>query len=78
MKVADLIKKLSEFPADMEIVGYESDMERAGIMPYHAYLKKTKVKEVVKETWDRFDGTDYTYKCFVEDPNGDKEVLYLR
>lgn len=52
-------------------------MERHGIMEESFYGKVVKVKEEKASTWDRFDGTDYTYTRYVEDKNGDKEVFYM-
>jgi hypothetical protein len=37
MKVKDLIEKLKQFDENMEIVAYESDMERSGIQPVNVY-----------------------------------------
>lgn len=33
MKVKELIEKLQKLNPELEIVGYESDMERSGIKP---------------------------------------------
>lgn len=77
MKVGDLKKMLENIPDDLVIVGYESDMERHGIMEASFYGKVVKVKEEKVSTWDRFDGTDYSYTRYVEDKNGDKEVFYM-
>lgn len=77
MKVKDLIEKLKKFDENMEIVAYESDMERSGIQPVNVYPRVIKVKEVTKSTWDRFDGTDYTYTTYTQSETGDKEVLQL-
>ena len=40
-------------------------------------MKVISVKMVKKETWDRFDGTDYTYETFEEDGNGDMKAFRL-
>ena len=77
MKVRDLKKLLENVPDDLDIVGYESDMERHGIMEKSIYGKVVKVKTEKVSTWDRFDGTDYAYTRYVEDKNGDKEVFYM-
>jgi len=77
MKVRDLKKLLENVSDDLDIVGYESDMERHGIMEKSIYGKVVKVKTEKVSTWDRFDGTDYTYTRYVEDKNGDKEVFYM-
>lgn len=77
MKVKELIEKLKKFDENMEIVAYESDMERSGIQPVNIYPRIIKVKEVTKSTWDRFDGTDYTYTTYVQSETGDTEVMQL-
>lgn len=77
MKVKELIEKLKKFDENLEIVGYESDMERSGIQPVDVYPRVVKVKEVTKSTWDRFDGTDYNYTVYVPMETGDTEVLQL-
>lgn len=77
MKVGDLKKMLENIPDDLEIVGYESDMECHGIMKKSFYGEIVKVKTEKAYTWDRFDGTDYTYERYVKDKNGDKEVFYM-
>ena len=77
MKVGDLKKMLENITDDLVIVGYESDMERHGIMETSLLGKVVKVKEEKVSTWDSFDGTNYTYTRYVEDKNGDKEVFYM-
>ena len=77
MKVKDLIEKLKQFDENLEIVAYESDMERSGIQPVNVYPHVIKVKKETKSTWDRFDGTDYTYTVYRQSGAGDKEVLQL-
>ncbi len=77
MKVKDLIEKLKQFDENLEIVGYESDMERSGVQPVNIYPMVQKMKKVTRTTWDRFDGTDYTYTVYEPSGVGDIEVLRL-
>lgn len=77
MKVKELIEKLQKLNPELEIVGYESDMERSGIEPVNVYPVVQKFKTETRRTWDRFDGTDYTYTRYVEDPNGPIEAVRL-
>lgn len=77
MKVKELIEKLQKLNPELEIVGYESDMERSGIEPVNVYPVVQKFKTETSRTWDRFDGTDYDYTRYVEDPNGQIEAVRL-
>lgn len=77
MKVKELIEKLQKLNPELEIVGYESDMERSGIEPVNVYPVVQKFKTEKRSTWDRFDGTDYTYTRYVEDKNGPIEAVRL-
>ena len=77
MKVKELIEKLQKLNPELEIVGYESDMERSGVQPVSVYPVVQKFKTEKRSTWDRFDYTDYTYTRYVEDPNGPIEAVRL-
>lgn len=77
MKVKELIEKLQKLNPELELVGYESDMERSGIEPVNVYPVAQKFKTETRRTWDRFDGTDYTYTRYVEDKNGPIEAVRL-
>ena len=77
MKVKELIEKLQKFNPELEIVGYESDMERSGVQPVNIYPVVQKFKTEKRHTWDRFDGTDYDYTRYVEDKNGPIEAVRL-
>lgn len=77
MKVKELIENLQKLNPELEIVGYESDMERSGIEPVSVYPRVQKFSTETRSTWDRFDGTDYTYTTYVEDPNGPIEAVRI-
>ena len=77
VKVKDIIEKLQKLNPELEIVGYESDMERSGIQPVSVYPVVQKFKTETRRTWDRFDGTDYSYTTYVEDKNGPIEAVRL-
>lgn len=77
MKVKELIENLQKLNPELEIVGYESDMERSGIEPVNVYPVVQKFKTETSHAWDRFDGTDYTYMRYVEDKNGPIEAVRL-
>lgn len=61
--VGELKKLLADIPDNTPIVQYHSDMERSGYMP-GGYLRKEAFNPVTKQTWDRFDGTDYSYTSY--------------
>lgn len=78
MKVKELKELLANVDDELEIVGYEEGMEKRGLMPVSKYgMKAITGKIVKKETWDRFDGTDYTYEVFEENEDGDTKVFSL-
>lgn len=53
-------------------------MEQSGILPISKYDMKTLQGErVERHTWDRFDGTDYTYEVFEEKKDGQMKVFRL-
>lgn len=77
MKVKELIEKLQMLNPELDIVGYVSDMERSGIEPVNVFPVVQMFKTETRCTWDRFDGTDYTYTRYVEDKNGPIEAVRL-
>ena len=53
-------------------------MEKSGILPISKYYMKTLQGErVERHTWDRFDGTDYTYEVFEEKKDGQMKLFRL-
>ena len=78
MTVKELKELLANVDDELEIVGYENGMEQSGLMPVSGYGMRVMTGKIVKkETWDRLDGTDYTYEAFEEDENGDTKVFRL-
>ena len=77
MTVGELKERLKNVDDNMLIVSYQNGMEKSGILKAYPYAGVIKVKEVEKSTWDRFDGTDYTYTAYEKDKHGDKEVFCL-
>lgn len=78
MKVKELKELLANVDDDLEIVGYQNGMEQTGLLPVSRYSMKVLTGEMVKkETWDRFDGTDYTYEVFQENKSGNVKVFKL-
>lgn len=72
--VGELKKFLEAFPDDKPILHYRSDMETSGwfegIHPVEYPMVKT-----VRQTWDRFDHTDYSYECYEYNQNGEKMLV---
>ena len=78
MKVGDLKKLLANVDDDLVIVGLQNGMEQSGLLPVSKYDMKTLSGEMVKrQTWDRFDHTDYTYEVFEEKKDGKIKVFRL-
>lgn len=78
MKVKELKELLANVDDELEVVGYEEGMEQTGLLPVGKWgMKVITGKTVKKETWDRFDGTDYTYEVFEENKDGDTKVFRL-
>ena len=78
MKVGDLKKLLANVDDDLVLVGLQHGMEQSGLLPVRKYDMKTLAGEMVKrQTWDRFDYTDYTYEVFEEKKDGKIKVFRL-
>lgn len=78
MKVKELKEMLANVDDDLEIVCYQNDMERSGLLPFSPYSMKVLTGELVKKsTYDRFDYTDYTYEVFKENKSGNMKVFKL-
>lgn len=73
--VGELKQFLELLPEDMTVVYYKNDLEKCGwfegITPWVTNMSKE-----VRETWDYFDHTYYSYECYRCDSNG-KEVVVL-
>ena len=71
--VGELKEFLEHLPNDMVVVHYKSDMEKSGwfegVTPWVALMKKK-----THETWDRFDGSYYSYESY-EPASGGKEMV---
>lgn len=67
--VGELKEYLSNLPDDMLLLVYREDMETSGYQ-YGASIRVASMEKERRETWDRFDGTPYSYVAFVESPNG--------
>lgn len=78
MKVKELKELLANVDDELEVVGYQNGMEQTGLLPVSKYgMRVITGKTVKKETWDRFDGIDYTYEVFEESKDGDTAVFRL-
>ena len=72
------VKTLKDFlatvPDDTKIVVYRSNMETNGYME-NVSVNIRKMIPVQKDTWDRFDGTDYSYTAYENDKNGEDTIV---
>lgn len=62
--VGDLKKFIDNLPDNMPLAIYRSDMETSGYRN-NLSCKVTNMTKDTKYTWDRFDGTDYSYEVLV-------------
>ena len=65
---------LATVPDDTKIVVYRSDMETNGYME-NVSVNIRKMTPVQKDTWDRFDGTDYSYTAYENDKSGEDTIV---
>ena len=73
--VKELKEMIKDLPDDMKIVKYTEGMEQRGHLE-GTFLRVEKRTPKIKETYDRFDYTEYSYKSYESDPNG-LEVLVV-
>jgi hypothetical protein len=67
--VGELKEFIKDLPDDMLLVQYHRDMETSGYRN-NLYCDVTNMKTEVKHTWDRFDGTNYSYEVLVKSEDG--------
>lgn len=77
MKVKELIEKLLNMPQDAELVAFQHDIEKSGIMPVFYNPKLRKYTKKSKLTGDRFDYGKYSYDTYVRDKNGEIEAVEM-
>lgn len=72
--VGELKEFLKDLPDDMLLANYKRDMETSG---YRNELScdVVNMKKETKHSWDRFDGTDYSYEVLERAEEG---VPFLR
>ena len=74
--VGELREMIAELPNDMKIIHFESTMEKHGCFP-NVTARVEKRSPIEKQTWDRFDGTDYTYESYERDEECFQPCLVL-
>ena len=67
--VKELKEFLKDLPDDTPIVQFTSNMERDGYL-LGASARVATMTKTKKSTWDRFDGTPYSYEIFVPSDKG--------
>lgn len=67
--VGELKEFIKDLPNDMLLVNYQSDMEKSGYQN-KLFCDVINMKTERKKTWDRFDGTPYSYEVMVETEDG--------
>ena len=70
MKTVGEIKEfIKNLPDNMPLANYQSNMERSGYQN-NVFCSVVNMKHKTEETWDRFDGTPYTYEVMVRSADG--------
>lgn len=77
MTIGELKEKLKNIPDDLEVVAYQSDMERYGIMSAYISPEIKKYNATTRNGYDSFDGCSYTYEVFEENENGSVKAVEL-
>lgn len=81
MKNIKTVRELKEFikdlPDDTLLVNYQCDLEKCGYFNT-ASFDIVKMKKETKQTWDRFDGCDYTYEVFARANDSEDGVICLK
>lgn len=72
--VGELKQFLELLPEDMTVVYYKNDLEKCGWFE-GITLWVTNMSKEVRQAWDYFDHTDYSYECYRCDSNGEKVVV---
>ena len=67
--VGELKEFIKDLPDDMLLTSYRSNMEKSGY-ENDLYCHVDTMKKETRETWDRFDGTYYTYEVMVKSEDG--------
>jgi len=68
--VGELREFIKDLPDDMLLVKYDRNMETSGYRN-SLFADTIKMKTETKETWDRFDGGNYSYEVFEPSENGE-------
>ncbi len=67
--VGELKEFIKNLPDDMPLVNYQSNMETSGYRN-RVICDVANMKKEERPTWDRFDGTYYSYEVFVKTEDG--------
>lgn len=67
--IGELKEFIKDLPNDMPLVSYHSDMEKSGYFNSIGVSVENMSTERC-ETWDRFDGGNYSYEIYKSDENG--------
>lgn len=67
--VGELKEFIKNLPDEMLIVNYHSDMETYGYTN-NIICTVSNMKKERRESWDRFDNTDFSYEVYVKSEDG--------
>lgn len=74
--VGELREYIKDLPDDTRLVTYHQGMEQSGYMN-KAFVHVENMKSCIKETWDAFDGTPYSYLALVSAKDGNIPCLTI-
>lgn len=74
--VGELKKVLANVADDVKIVSYQENMETCGYQ-HGASINLDKRSPIEKQTYDRFDHTDYTYEVYEKDNENGEAVVSI-
>ena len=74
--VGELKKYLEEIPDNTPIAMYQDGMEQSGYLP-RVHVRASNMALVKVPTYDRFDGTNYSYERYESYTDGPTERVIL-
>jgi hypothetical protein len=67
--VGELKEFIKDLPDNMMLLNFQSDMEKNGYVN-RLFCSVAYMKKETRQSWDRFDGTPYSYEVFIKSEYG--------